>query len=359
MNKVRFSRFLSVFLLLSSLVACGTAESSITQIPATTVPATATTDSAAVAPTATTAVSATAELAPTATISPTAVVSSTSSVSYPLTIKDSLGREVTLQAAPSRIVSLAPSNTEMLFAVGAGDALVGVTKYCNYPEAAKSIDQIGGFSAKSISLETIVALKPDVVFSGDESQQTVIDALAQANIPVIAIKAENFAAVYENINLIGQATNHPSEAAQVVADMQTRIDAVTAKTSTIATADKLSVFYEVYDEPLMTAGPQTFIGQLIELAGGVNIFAELSEEYPEISAEEVLNRQPAVIIGPDTRSEKFSAEIIAQRPGWSEIKAVKDGKVLVLNGDILSRPGPRLADALEAISQALYPELFK
>jgi iron complex transport system substrate-binding protein len=204
-----------------------------------------------------------------------------------------------------------------------------------------------------------VALKPDVVFSGDESQQTVIDALAQANIPVIAIKAENFAAVYENINLIGQATNHPTEAAQVVANMQTRIDAVTAKTSTLAAADKLSVFYEVYDEPLMTAGPQTFIGQMLELAGATNIFADVSEEYPEISAEEVVNRQPAAIIGPESHGDKLTIDLIAQRPGWSEIKAVKDGKIVVLNGDMLSRPGPRLADALEALSQALYPELFK
>ena len=340
MTKVRFSRFLSVFLLLGSLVACGAAENGVTQLPATTVPPTATTDSAAVAPT--------AELTPT----------ETKSVSYPLTIKDSLGREVTLTAQPSRIVSLAPSNTEILFAVGAGDALVGVTKYCNYPEAAKSIDQIGGFSAKTISLETIVALKPDVVFSGDESQQIVIDALAQANIPVIAIKAENFEAVYQNINLIGQATNHPTEAAQVVAKMQARIDAVTAKTNTLAAADRLSVFYEVYDEPLMTAGPQTFIGQMVELAGATNIFADVSEEYPEISAEEVVNRQPAVIIGPESHGDKLTIDLIAQRPGWSQIKAVKDGKIVVLNGDMLSRPGPRLADALEALSQALYPELF-
>lgn len=340
MTKLRFSRVLSVFFLLSSLIACGATENGVTQAPATTVPATATTASAAVAPT--------AELTPT----------ETSSVSYPLTITDSLGREVTLTAQPSRIISLAPSNTEILFAVGAGDALVGVTKYCNYPEAAKSIDQIGGFSAKTISIETIVALKPDVVFSGDESQQTVIDALAQANIPVIAIKAENFAAVYENINLIGQATNHPTEAAQVVAKMQARIDAVTAKISTLAVADKLTVFYEVYDEPLMTAGPQTFIGQMVELAGAINIFADVSEEYPEISAEEVVNRQPAVIIGPESHGDKLTIDLIAQRPGWSQIKAVKDGKIVVLNGDMLSRPGPRLADALEALSQALYPELF-
>ena len=196
------------------------------------------------------------------------------------------------------------------------------------------------------------------MFSGDESQQIVIDALAQANIPVIAIKAENFEAVYQNINLIGQATNHPTEAAQVVAKMQARIDAVTAKTNTLAAADRLSVFYEVYDEPLMTAGPQTFIGQMVELAGATNIFADVSEEYPEISAEEVVNRQPAVIIGPESHGDKLTIDLIAQRPGWSQIKAVKDGKIVVLNGDMLSRPGPRLADALEALSQALYPELF-
>ncbi|MDQ5853624.1 MAG: helical backbone metal receptor, partial [Chloroflexota bacterium] len=168
-------------------------------------------------------------------------------VAYPLTITDSLGRSLTLTAAPRRIVSLAPSNTEILFAVGVGEQVVGVTKYCNYPEEAQQREQIGGFSAKTISVETIVALKPDLVVAGDESQQEVIDALVGLKIPVMALKASTFEEVYRTIELIGQVTGHSEQASKVVADMRTRVDAVTGKVASIPQAERVSVFWEVFD----------------------------------------------------------------------------------------------------------------
>ena len=294
---------------------------------------------------------------PTATL-PTAVTQAVPA-GYPLTLTDGLGRELTLAAAPARIVSLAPSNTEILFAVGAGDAVVGVTKYCTFPEAATKIEQIGGFSAKTISVEAIVALKPDVVFSGDESQQPVIDALEQAGIPVIALKAATFEDVYANIALAGRATGHPAEAEQVVAAMRERVAAVSAKAASIPAAQRRSVFYEVFDEPLMTAGPGTFIGQMIELAGAVNVFADASAEYPEISAEEVVARQPEVIVGPQSHADKLTAEVIAARPGWNGLAAVRDNRIVIIDGDSVSRAGPRLAEALETLAASLYPDVFK
>jgi iron complex transport system substrate-binding protein len=293
------------------------------------------------------------------TAQPTATLAVPAASDYPLTLTDGLGRGLTLAAAPARIVSLAPSNTEILFAVGAGDAVVGVTKYCTFPEAATKIEQIGGFSAKTISVEAIVALKPDVVFSGDESQQPVIEALEQAGIPVIALKAATFEDVYANIALAGRATGHAAEAEQVVAAMRERVAAVSAKAATIPADQRRLVFYEVFDEPLMTAGPGTFIGQMIELAGAVNVFADASAEYPEISAEEVVARQPEVIVGPQSHADKLTAEVIAARPGWGGLAAVRDNQIVIIDGDSVSRAGPRLAEALEALAASLYPDVFK
>jgi iron complex transport system substrate-binding protein len=278
---------------------------------------------------------------------------------YPLTVTDGLGRSLTLAVPPTRIVSIAPSNTEILFAVDAGEQVVGVTKYCNYPEEAQKREQVGGFSAKTISVEKIVALKPDLVITGDESHQPVIDALVQLNIPVMALKASTFEDVYRNIELVGHVTDHGVQASEVVAQMRARVDVVTEKVAAIPQAERVSVFWEVFDEPLMTAGPSTFIGQMIELAGGVNVFADVTEEYPEISTEEIVRRDPSVILGPDSHSDKLTPELIGQRPGWETIAATKSGRIVVINGDIASRAGPRLPEALEAVGKALYPEVFK
>ncbi len=279
---------------------------------------------------------------------------------YPLTIVDGLGREVTIVARPERIVSLAPSNSEILFAVGAGDQVVGVTKYCNYPpEACEGKEIVGGFSAKSLSVEKILSLEPDLVFSAGGIHQPVIEALEQAGVPVVALTASTFDDVYANIELVGRLTGHPEEAAQVVAQMKERVSAVTAAVAAVPQEKRLRVFWETWDEPLMTAGPSTFIGQMIELAGGVNIFSDVTEDYPQISAEEVVKRNPAVILGSDSHGDKLTVEQVAQRPGWDQIDAVREGRIHLINGDIVSRPGPRLAEGLEAIARALYPDLFQ
>jgi iron complex transport system substrate-binding protein len=120
-----------------------------------------------------------------------------------------------------------------------------------------------------------------------------------------------------------------------------------------------TVYWEVYDDPLTTAGPATFIGQLIDLAGATSSFADASEEYPQVSAEAVFARDPQVILGPDSQGMKLSPDTIAQRPGWADVRAVRDGRIYLLDGDIVSRPGPRLADALEALVAVLYPESFQ
>jgi iron complex transport system substrate-binding protein len=275
---------------------------------------------------------------------------------FPLTLTDGLGREVTVADVPQRIVSLAPSNTEILYAVGARDSLVGVTEYCDYPSAALEVDKIGGFSAKTISVETIVSLEPDLVLAYGDRQQTVIEALEQVNILVYSLAPSSFEDVFINIQAVGKMTGRESEAAQVVTGMQERIAAVNEKVAVIPADERLAVFWEVFDEPLMTAGPATFTGQMIELAGGTNIFDDVAEDYPQISAEEVIARNPAAILGSDTHGDKLTPEQVAARPGWDQIDAVKDGRIHLIDGSIVSRAGPRLAEAVEAIARVLYPE---
>lgn len=346
----------SVLLLALLLGACGAPAAAVPTIPAATAPAT-TAEATVSATVEATAPAATAEATVEATVPAATAEATAAAVQGTQVLTDSLGRSVELPAAPQRIISLAPSNTEILFAVGAGPQVVGVTQFCNYPAEATKLPQVGGFSAKTISIETIVSLKPDVVFAGDESQQQVIEALEQVKIPVVAVKASTLDEVYQNIALVGQATGHSEDAATVVSSMQAKAAAVATKLKDVA--DKPKVFYQVYDEPLMTAGPHTFIGQLIELAGGQNIFADAQDDYPQISAEEVVARDPQVVLGPESSSSTLTVEKVTQRPGWQNIAAVKDGRVVLVNDDMVSRPGPRLVDALEAIAKALHPDLFQ
>ncbi len=309
--------------------------------------------------TATVAPTQAAVAAPEATTAPTeAVVVAPETSAFPLTIVDDLGREVTLDAPAERVVSLAPSNTEVLFGVGAGDQVVGVTEYCNYPPETESIDKIGGFSAKSISVETIVALEPDVVFSAGPIHQTVIDALQTLGIKVVALDPVTFDDVYASMELVGLLTGHEEEAAALVAAMSERVDAVAAKVAQVPEEDRLTVYWEIYDEPLMTAGPSTFVGQMVEIAGGKSIFGDITESYPEVSAEEIVSRNPDVIMSMDSHGEKIQPEFLSERPGWSEVTAVKEGRVYVFPDDWVSRASPRLADGLEAVAAALYPEQF-
>jgi iron complex transport system substrate-binding protein len=279
---------------------------------------------------------------------------------FPFTLKDDLGRELTLPVRPTRLVSLSPAATEVLFAIGAGAQVVGVTQYCTYPADARTGREIvGGFSPKSISMEKIVALKPDLVFSSGSLQKPIIEALDAAKIPVVALEPKDLKEVEQRIRTAGQITGHATEAEAVVAKMQSRADAVTQITAKIPAEQRVKVFYEVWDEPLTTAGPSTFVGQLIEMAGGVNIFADVKEQYPTISVETVLQRNPDVIMAPDTHANGMTAELIAARPGWGTLKAVTGKRVYFLNGDMGSRAGPRLVDALESAARSLYPDRFR
>jgi iron complex transport system substrate-binding protein len=276
----------------------------------------------------------------------------------PITLSDGLGREVTLEGTPERIVSLAPSITEGLYAIGAGELLVGRTDFDNYPPQVEDLPSVGGFAAENISVETIVALEPDLVLGGATSHEALAEQLSASGIPLFIFDPVSIDDVYANLETMGRITDHQTDAQAVVQEMQARIQAVQDAVADVPEAERPAVFYEVWDEPLMTAGPNTFVSQMVELAGGVNVFADAAEDYPIISQEVVFERAPVVILGPTTHGETFGAEVVAARPGWDSLPAVQTGRVYVLDGDIVSRPGPRIAEGVELIAAALYPDRF-
>jgi len=272
---------------------------------------------------------------------------------------DSLGRTVEIPAVPRRIVTLSPSNTECVHALGAGESLVGVTSFCDYPESVKALPKVGGFSARTINIEAIVALKPDLVLAGDANHLPVVQTLEQLGVKVISVKVRGFEELAAKLVQLGAILGRDREAADLVASIQARVSAVRGRVAGIAPEKRVRVYWEVFDEPLMSCGPQSIIGQLLELAGGKNIFAELRDEFPQVSAEAIIARAPEVIMGPELmRARSLSIERLRARPGWDSVPAVRAGKLHILPDSAVARPGPRLVEGLELIARSLYPELF-
>jgi len=302
----------------------------------------------------------TAEPAPVAT---EAVVEAPAATQSPaveeIKFTDALGDEIVLTETPQRIVSLAPSITEILFEIGAGGQVVGRTDYCDYPEEVNDLPSIGGFSAESISLETIISLEPDLVIGGSVYQAEVIKSLTDSGIPAFVSQPANLAEIKDSLGLIGKITGHADEAQASADEMQARIDAVTQAVAGIPADQRPTVFYEVWHEPLMSANDKTVVGELIDLAGGVNIFADLPDEYPTVSVEQIVEVDPQFIIGPSSHGDQMTAEVIGKREGWGNLSAVKNNAIYIVDANIVSHASPRIVIALEDFAKILHPDLFK
>ena len=270
---------------------------------------------------------------------------------FPVTLVDSFKRRVTITKAPERIVSLAPGNTEILFALGLGDQVVGVTDHDDYPPEVKTKQGVGGFSDPSS--EKILALKPDLVVVVSEHQK-VVELLDSLAIPSLALDPKNLEQVYGTITLLGQATGRQAKAQEVIAQMKAKLQEITSVVAKATT--KPRVCYEVWADPFMTAGPGTFIGDLITLAGGTNIAADATKSYPQYSLEALVDRNPEIVIYATAHA---TAEKIKARKGWSNIPAVKNGRIYGIDQNLVSRPGPRLVQGLEEFARVIHPELFK
>ena len=276
---------------------------------------------------------------------------------FPLTITDSSGRNVTILKQPEIIVSLAPSNTEILFALGLGDKVIAVSEYCNYPSEAQNKIKIGGFS--TVNIEKVVDLEPHLVLATCGVQEAVVEELERLGLTVIALDAKNIEDVIKNIRLAGKATGQLEIAEELTKKLEQRIKAVTDKTKDLPDNQKPRIFHESWNDPLMTAGPGTFIHHLIHLAGGVNIASDATKKYPVYNLEILIERNPEVIIiSLGHGSSTTSVEEVKERQRWQIIDAVKNNRVYGINADIISRTGPRIVDALEEIARFIHPELF-
>ena len=278
-----------------------------------------------------------------------------------VTLVDSMGNVVTLNEPPERIVSLAPSNTEILFAIGAGDSVVGVTDYCNYPYnftawvEAGNISSIGSYWNPSV--EPIVALEPDLVLASSGSLDAA-DTLKDLGYAVLVVEGQTIDEILETILLVGRGTYKNNEASALVIDMRARMDAVT--TQLMAATSTPKVYYEVWFEPFMSAGPGTFIDEVITLAGGENIFNDATTSWPVVSSEEIITKDPDVMLFPDSYmgAGYYDLTDVPNRPGWSIITAVQNDAIYEVIEDQLIRSGPRIVDAIEDIAALLHPDIF-
>jgi len=268
----------------------------------------------------------------------------------PVRVVDDLGRNITLENYPERIVSTAPSNTEILFALGLGDRVVGVTEYCDYPEEAKEKEKIGGFS--TVDIERIIALKSDLVLATQKTGNENIERLEELGIPVAVLQPENLDGILEDIKLVGELTGTEDRAYALEAGMRERMEAVYKKTRNL---EKPKVFYVVWHDPLMSAGSETFISDLISMAGGVNIAQDIVG-YKTMSLETVVDRDPDIIIVSIGPGQHSTYDFLMEEKRLQDVSAAKNGRIYAVDQNIVSRAGPRIVDGLEEFAKFIHPE---
>lgn len=283
------------------------------------------------------------------------VVGSINAWCFPVTVRDEVGRSITVNKEPQRIISTAPNVTEILFALGLGDKVVGVTTFCNYPEEAKSKEKIGTFQSPNI--EKILSLKPDLIVATGGVQRQFVERMEKMGIPVYVSYPHDLNEVLKSIYRIGVITGAEKKAKELLFDLKFRIAKVTSKVSKAKSKPK--VFFELWHEPLMSAGPGSFIDDLIKKAGGINIAQDAKTAYPIFSLEQLIKEDPDVIIGAESSMGGKPVVAVTNRPGWDALRAVKNQRIFTINDDIIFRAGPRLIIALELIAKYLHPELFK
>lgn len=268
---------------------------------------------------------------------------------FPVTLTDDASRTVTITAQPEKIVSLAPANTEVLFAIGAGDRVVGVTSYDDFPAEVADIAKVGDFSGPN--LEAVAAADPDLVLVTTGVQADVIGKLEALGATVLAIDPVTLEGVYEDITEIGLATGNAKQAEDLVVSMETDAAEIA---EAVAEAPKVTAFIEIGQNPLFTAGSDTLLGELLTVAGGTNVVTQPG--YVPYSSEQLVKSNPGVYLA--TKSSATDAAAVAKRPGYGGITAIKAGRVVILDDNLVSRPGPRIIEGLRLIAQGLHPEAF-
>jgi len=278
-----------------------------------------------------------------------------------ISLTDDLGRTVTLAGPAQQVISLAPSNTEILFAIGAGEQVVGRDETSDYPEEAQALPTVGGWAG--FSSESIVALHPDLVLAADTIPAELVASLENLGLTVYRLPNPlTLEELYTNLETVGTLTGHEEDAANLVESLQERVAAVDAKIATVT--ERPTVYYELDatdpTKPYIAgrAGPTNFVDPLITRAGGANIGAELESEWPQISLEQLVVADPQFILLGDAAYGE-TPEKVAERVGWDVLTAVQTGQVYPIDYHLLSIPGPRLVDGLETLAKLFHPELFE
>lgn len=294
---------------------------------------------------------------PTVTSAPT--VGATSTLAQ-ISATDGLGRVVMLAAPAQRIISLAPSNTEILFALGAAGQVIARDSFSDFPPEVATVPDIGS-TWETLNLEQLVALQPDLVLAAGIQSPEQVKAMEDAGLKVFLVpNPVVLEDLYANLEAVGRLIGREAEATALIESLKSRVAAVDAKIAT--TNQKPTVFYELdaSQDPAKpwTAGPGSFHDALIARAGGMNIAAKLDSAWAQMSLEQIVAADPDIILLGDAKWGT-TPESVAQRPGWGSLRAVKEGRVIPFDDDTISRPGPRLVDALENLARILHPEIFK
>ncbi len=265
---------------------------------------------------------------------------------------DDIGRAVQIPSYPRRIVSLAPSITETLFALGLDSEIVGVTDFCNYPREALSKPKVGSFI--SLSAEKIVSLRPDLILAtADGNRKESVEQLLRLGLPVYTVSPSNLNETLRMISAIGGMTGRDKEAHALVQKLRHRIRHVTAVTERLP---RQKVFLQVGVDALITVGRDTFLNELITLAGGFNIAGEDAVRYPRYSIERILTAAPDVVIVTSMKGEGTFEEVKKKWSRWPSLPAVRTGRIYLMETDFVFRPSPRIIDGLEELTRLIHPE---
>lgn len=271
------------------------------------------------------------------------------------TFTDEVGREVTLPFPPKKIVSLAPNITEILFGLGLDKEIVGVSTHCNFPEKAKSKVRVGSYIR--LDFEKIASLNPDVIIAtGAGNTRDMVDRLEKLGYQTYVVYPRNFRDILQSIAHIGQVVNREEEARVIIEGMRGRCERVVELTKGLP---RPKVFIQIGDVPIVTVGKGSFADDLIRLAGGENVAGKEKEVYPRLGMEEILKRSPEVIVISSMSPTGNYQKVLQEWTRWKTIPAVKNGRIHLIDSDLLDRPSPRIVDGLEELARVLHPERFK
>ncbi|WP_226654699.1 ABC transporter substrate-binding protein [Pseudalkalibacillus hwajinpoensis] len=278
---------------------------------------------------------------------------------FPVTITDALDEEVTIEKDPEKIVSLIPSNTEILFDLGAGEEVVGVSDFANYPEETADIEKIGGME---FNVEKIISLKPDLVLahgSSAHNSEAGLQQLRDAGITVLVVNnATSFDEVYKSIEMIGQATGETDQAETTISDMKQQLEDIQAKAEEISEDDEEEVFVEVAPAPeIFSPGKNTFMDDMLTMIHAKNVTHD-QEGWNQIDQEAIIKANPDVIITTYGYYTEKPVEQVLSRDGWQDVTAVKEEQVVDVHSDLVTRSGPRLVEGVEELAKAVYPDVF-